>query len=690
VGLRNFRPKKYFEKKDAPDDEEDDDNNNNDGKKEKDDKNNKGVDCEEIMKACRSEAAKSKKILPVSVNLRNTDAPTDHDHEYPFRSVLKYRPKGIGCHVWHQGIGNFGRHIVNMVSKEGMWESLLRWREHERLDLAPANWKHFDQHNASASSKYPSKSKLLVPQVQEEVLTAEESELAEVVDMVCGSVPLGSLDSLLATSLTSALQTKYNISELPVLLVLTSRNYGDLLAHIQKRQDLEAKENKVERSMSGDKYYGEGGFEWWNGIRKRWTCPSEWIFSIDLENGEKFDVQKFRQAVYQLVERHPALRALPDDNGEHCQLSGEGAALCNYFWPHLGLPEFIVNTMRWATWSCFGRIKGLPASSQTIRFWTEDVVSEQHLLERIDDNYTDYQTTVWKDCDFTRVCIFTASGKGWEKSQQGKQWFHFLSTHAIIDGSSVSTIASDLNDLYHGKKLPPLRCMWGSLAKRQRESVFGYQFQNATDLHDFMLRAKYRLNRRFPLFLSANTTRFLKGIAKQHGVPVETLLFCIYALATARKMKVDFFPLALAVANRDGPQEQQMVGMFFGYRQFLMPTGEDMTVVGVLHWLHQAMRSREGTHLTPHYDLPQYTSGIPDKSSHHFNSRLPDPKSWPGGPMAGGNGPANRFHMNFVPMHKVLLFVFPCAFVFLIRCVGQNGAWPSHLASRKAASAIVR
>lgn len=132
---------------------------------------------------------------------------------------------------------------------------------------------------------------------------------------VCGDTPLGSLDSLLATSLTAALQSKYGIRELPVLRVLMAQSLEDLNVMVKKRLETEQKAGfTMSKTMSTDPAYGLGSFRWWNGVRKRWSCPCEWLFRIEnaAPDGSKreIDLAQLRVALAGLITRHPVLRAL--------------------------------------------------------------------------------------------------------------------------------------------------------------------------------------------------------------------------------------------------------------------------------------------------------------------------------------------------------------------------------------------
>lgn len=64
--------------------------------------------------------------------------------------------------------------------------------------------------------------------------------------------------------------------------------------------------------------------------------------------------------------------------------------------------------LQWGCWQSFSRVRGMASTEKPIKINVEQVRSENHLLEVLDQYYVDYQHNVLYKRDFFRATVLPA------------------------------------------------------------------------------------------------------------------------------------------------------------------------------------------------------------------------------------------------------------------------------------------
>lgn len=411
--------------------------------------------------------------------------------------------------------------------------------------------------------------------------------------------PLSSVDSLKRTKMTSALRREVR-KQLSRNQLKSAVSLGDLLQELDKTPEEPCSLSAIDRLESE----GKRGFRAWGMM---WTSRCCWV----LHRKQPLSEPVIRAALRKLIERHVALRTEFIDPYRFFGGTQKAFSVFEAFRRHVDPVDKDVKTR-----SALGRVAGdcihglCQATAWSFehawpRVTTSSPPGDQDVPLRVLERSETLELAEWRVWpraqDFSPP--FQAVLAPYGKNKDEGAVLFLAVCHMVSDGYSIIALLDDLSHFVAEEEakeacrsmeralppLPPLPNMFARMERRlvktfwnsggdtiTREPIGGMRSHEAMCVYATIP----------PEVVSA-----VRGAARNLAVQDDIALLTILGVALSWFEDKKVEPIAMIVPQRDGPAENDMVGLFADFRHFNICT-EGLSFAGVALSTHNTVQRR--------------------------------------------------------------------------------------------------
>lgn len=447
--------------------------------------------------------------------------------------------------------------------------------------------------------------------VKKNLLTRKKSNEWKVIERSASmtfealSDPLTSLDSLRQTKITSALRREVN-KRLPREALRRSTTLGELLDEIsQIPEELPTPEQGVGNMMSSR---DDSEVRVWGCM---WYSRCQWLLRRD----RPLSVNILRSALACLIERHKALRAELRDPYRLFAVT-QGALTAFDVWRQHGdrwcmtrargchssrLGQLIQHCVSWGFLNAWPRVGAQPVTEDRRRL--EEAVP-LNIRPRV-ANLAEAEQKIWEDSGwkFSPPFQVVFLPYGSEGCDGEGVIVRLLVTHMLSDGYSIMPLLSDLTyyisclEAQEGSlaipPLPRLPCIFTVLESRLVDTLRGTARDGGITREPF--RRSTRGGEKAQCVYADVPDEIVLAIrqaAALLAVPEDVAVLTVITVALAWFENRHIEPIAIIVPQRDGPSENDMVGLFADVRDLAVRTG-GLNLAGVALQLQRSVQERQ-------------------------------------------------------------------------------------------------
>eukprot|EP00930_Biecheleria_cincta_P100267 TRINITY_DN91895_c0_g1_i1.p1 TRINITY_DN91895_c0_g1~~TRINITY_DN91895_c0_g1_i1.p1 ORF type:complete len:1448 (-),score=184.65 TRINITY_DN91895_c0_g1_i1:24-4367(-) len=417
---------------------------------------------------------------------------------------------------------------------------------------------------------------------------------------------LSSLDSLRQTKITSALRREVN-KRLPREALRRSTTLGELLneiSQIQEELPLSDQGSGNMRSSRDDSEVRVWGCMWYS--RCQWLLRRDRPVSVNI----------LRSALACLIERHKALRAELRDPYRLFSVT-QGALTVFEIWRRYGdrwcstrakrcyssrMGQLVQNLLTWSFLHAWPRVGAQPVTEDRRRLEEKVPLMVRPRVA----NLAEAEQKIWEDAGwkfsppFQVVCLPYGS----EGCPGDGVIVRLLVTHMLSDGYSIMPLLSDLTYYISALEqaqelsltippLPRLPCMFTVCESRLVDTLKGTSRDGGITREPF--RRSSRGGEKAQCVYADvpdDIVLAIRQAAALLAVPEDVAVLTVISVALAWFENRHIQPLAIIVPQRDGPAENDMVGLFADVRDLAVRTG-GLNLAGVALQLQRSVQERQ-------------------------------------------------------------------------------------------------
>lgn len=356
----------------------------------------------------------------------------------------------------------------------------------------------------------------------------------------------------------------------------------------------------------------------------QWWFVCSWLFEHKGSPHGVLDETRFRRAAAALVRRHPALRARLVDPLDLLRFLFDGTQVLVMVHRALAArPRCLVSTVLRAALrplslglrKCWPRVQVSPPSATPQggkgNGATHGQVAVVHCLERDVNRLSRAATRADQFMPPGSITLYQVHEEG-GGDFLSKSFVHVGMSHGLSDGFSIYPLLTDLGELYAAEEEVQDGASQAAgdttqsspraleiLEERFFATVDGKADAECPSRQSMrgQLLSSYGEGFKHDIRLGSAASRACEQLAEQYGLSMDVLLLALTSCALARVDGTEQVDMTLYTAQRDGPGEAAMVGLFADWRDIVFDFSAGalggLTLCGAVLKVGECIRHRE-------------------------------------------------------------------------------------------------